>query len=62
MEVENILENLETILNVLDYSLDSKRKQHIAGGILLSISMLFGGLSITIMTIRTEENANEQYD
>lgn len=49
------MENFEAIISMLDYSLDTKSKRHIAGGILLSISLLFGGLAFTAMTIKTEE-------
>lgn len=50
------MENFEAIISMLDFTLDSKRKRHIAGGILLSVSMLFGGLALTAMTLRTEED------
>ena len=53
------VERLEAILSVLDYSLNTKRKRHIAGGILISISLLFGGLAFTVMTLKTEENDDE---
>ena len=46
---------------MIDHSLNTRRKRHIAGGVLMSISLLFGGLAITIMTIKTEENDNEKY-
>ena len=39
----------------LDYVLDTKRKRHIAGGILLSVSLLFGGFALTIITLRNDE-------
>ena len=52
---------LEEIISMLDDALDTKAKRHIAGGVLLSISLLFGGLAITIMTIKTEDNKNEMY-
>jgi hypothetical protein len=46
---------------MLDFVLDSKRKRHITGGILLSASLLFGGLALTVMTINNnEEDTNEQ--
>lgn len=45
---------------MLDEALNTKAKRHIAGGVLMSISLLFGGLAITIMTIREDDN-NEQY-
>ena len=47
-------------ISVLDYVLDTKRKRHITGGILLSVSFLFGGLAITVMTIKNEEDEYEQ--
>ena len=53
------MERLEAILSTLDYSLGTKRKRHIAGGILISISLLFGGLAFTVMTLKTEENKDE---
>lgn len=46
---------LEYALSVLDYSLDTKRKRHIVGDVLLSISLLFGGLAITIITLKEEK-------
>lgn len=45
---------LTEILIELDGLLNSKRKRHIAGGILLSVSALFSGLAITVMTIKSE--------
>ncbi|PWM49492.1 MAG: histidine kinase [Clostridiales bacterium] len=45
---------LTEILMELDGLLDSKRKRHIAGGVLLSVSALFSGLAITVMTIKSE--------
>lgn len=53
------MDGLEGLISMLDYVLDTKRKRHITGGILLSVSMLFGGLAITVMTIRNEEDSNE---
>lgn len=54
------MDGLENIISVLDYVLDTKRKRHITGGILLSVSFLFGGLAITVMTIKNEEDEYEQ--
>ncbi len=53
------MDNFEAIVAVLDFTLNSKRKRHIVGGILVSVSMLFGGLAITAMTLKTEENQDE---
>ena len=50
---------LTEILIELDGLLDSKRKRHIAGGVLLSVSALFSGLAITVMTIKSEGDLYE---
>ena len=36
-----------------------KKKRHIAGGILLSVSLLFGGLAIIVLSLKNEEKYNE---
>lgn len=53
------MEGFEGIISLLDYVLDTKRKRHITGGILLSASLLFGGLALTVFTIRNGEEINE---
>lgn len=54
------MNDFDSVVAILDYALNSNRKRHIVGGILLSISMLFGGLAFTVMTIKMEDNENEQ--
>lgn len=49
------MDRLEALLSMLDHSLNSKKKRHLTGGILMSVSMLFGGLAITVITLKTEE-------
>lgn len=39
---------LDAFIFSLDSMLDTKRKRHIVGGILLSASALFGGLAVTV--------------
>ena len=53
------MEGIGNFISILDYILDTKRKRHITGGILLSASLLFGGLALTVMTINNEEKSNE---
>lgn len=53
------MENLEALIAMLDYSFDTKRKRHIAGGILLSMALLFGGLAFTVMTLKEEDDSDE---
>lgn len=47
---------------MLDISLGSKRKRHIVGGVLVSFSLLLGGLAFTVITLKPEENNDERYD
>ena len=54
------MNRLEAFLSMLDYSLDTRKKRHIAGGILMSISVLFGGLAFTVMTLKLEESERER--
>lgn len=53
------MDKLEVVLSTLDFSLDTKRKRHIIGGVLMSVSLLFGGLAVTVMSLKTEENNYE---
>ena len=55
------MERIAEILSTLDYSLNTRKKRHIAGGVLLSISFFFGGLAFTIMTLKTEDNDEDLY-
>lgn len=57
------MDRLEAILSMLDNILDTRRKRHIAGGVLMSASLLFGGLAVTILTLKSEiETNNEEKD
>jgi hypothetical protein len=49
------------IISMLDHALNTRAKRHIAGGILMSISLLFGGLAITIITLKMEDSTDELY-
>lgn len=58
------MNRLEGIMASLEYLLNNKKKRHIMGGILMSASLLFAGLAVTIITLKQEENNdydNEQY-
>lgn len=54
------MDELERFIAELDYVLDMKRKRYIMGGILLSASMLFGGLALTVMTIKVDEEESDE--
>lgn len=53
------MDGIGNFISMTDYILDTKRKRHITGGILLGASLLFGGLALTVMTIRNEEDEDE---
>lgn len=44
---------------MMDQVLDTRKKRHIIGGVLMSVSLLFGGLALTIMTVKMEDTEDE---
>lgn len=48
------MDMISNLIEHLDYLLDTKRKRHIMGGLLLSMSLLFGGAAVTVMTIKED--------
>ena len=56
------MDRLERIVSTLSYLMGNKRKRHIVGGIMLSVSMLFGGLALTVITIKNEEQDYDEQD
>lgn len=44
----------EAMSTIIDLT-SNKNKRHIIGGVLLSVSLLFGGLAMTVMSIKNEE-------
>ena len=54
------MDRFEALISTLDYLLGTKRKRHITGGILVSVSLLFGGLALTVMSLKTEEIEDEE--
>ena len=53
------METLESTFLFLDYLTDTKRKRHMVGGILMSVSLFFGGLAFTMMTIKGEDDESD---
>lgn len=50
-----MMNGFDYMIAVIDHILKSKRKRHIVGGMLLSVSMMFSGLAITAMTLNPED-------
>lgn len=55
-----MVEVIDNLMYSIDYILNTKRKRHIIGGILLSLSALFGGLAVTVITIKEEGNREHE--
>ena len=54
------MDGIGNLIYMLVYVLDTKRIRHINGCILLIVSLLFGGLALTVMTIKNEEDEEEE--
>ena len=60
------MDRLNYIVAMLEKTLGTKTKRHILGGALVSVSLLFSGLAITVMTLKHDDmegdNDYEQQD
>ncbi len=54
------MDRLDYIVTMLEMTLGTRSKRHIMGGALISVSMLFGGLALTVMTLKTEEKEENE--
>lgn len=50
-----IMERIEKFIHLLDSMLDTKRKRHIIGGLLLSASIFLSGLAVTAISLQKGE-------
>lgn len=49
------MDRLDYIMMMLERTLGTRTKRHILGGTLISVSLLFSGLALTVMTLKTDE-------
>lgn len=56
------MDRLEYIVSTLNRLVDNPRKRHVIGGMLISVSLLFGGLALTVITIKNEEQEYDEQD
>ena len=54
------MDRIKRVVTTLEHLLDTKEKRHIIGGILLSASVFFGGLALTVMSAKIEEKHNDE--
>lgn len=53
------MDRLDYVIAMLERTLGTRSKRHIMGGALISVSLLFGGLALTVMTLKTEDKEND---
>lgn len=56
------MDTIKRFVATVEHVLNTEKKRHVVGGILLSASIFFGGLALTVMTTKIEENDYEQQD
>lgn len=56
------MDRLDYIIVMLERTLGTKSKRHILGGALISVSLLFGGMALTVMTLKTEDKEDMDED
>lgn len=56
------MDRLEVLFDMFDNILDTRKKRHTVGGLLMSVSLFFGGLAITVITINKEEDDDDGYE
>lgn len=56
------MDRLNYIVAMLEKTLGTKSKRHILGGALVSVSLLFSGLALTVMTLKTENIEEDEKD
>lgn len=54
------MDRLDYVIAMLERTLGTRSKRHIMGGALISVSLLFGGLALTVMTLKTEDKENNE--
>ena len=54
------MEKWEENLSILDHILPSNKRRHITGGILISIALFFGGLAVTVITIKDDNESEDE--
>ena len=54
------MDRAKRIVATLEHVVSTNKKKHIVGGILLSASIFLGGLALTVMSAKIEENIDEQ--
>jgi hypothetical protein len=49
------MDRLNYVVAMLEKTLGTRSKRHIMGGTLISVSLLFSGLALTVMTLKVDD-------
>lgn len=50
---------IDTLVETVDYTIDNKRRRHIVGGFLISLSLFLAGLAVTTITLKEDTDEYE---
>lgn len=53
------MDRLNYVVAMLERTLGTRAKRHILGGTLISVSLLFSGLALTVMTLKTDDEEDK---
>lgn len=60
------MDRMRRLITTIEDLVSTKKKRHIVGGILLSTSIFLGGLAVTVMSTKVEDNEvmenDDEYD
>lgn len=60
------MDRMRRLIITIEDLVSTKKKRHIVGGILLSTSIFLGGLAVTVMSTKVEDNEvmenDDEYD
>lgn len=56
------MDRLNHIVAMLEKTLGTRNKRHILGGTLISVSLMFGGLALTVMTMKNDDKEEIEED
>ena len=60
------MDRMRRLISTIEDLVSTKKKRHIVGGILLSTSIFLGGLAVTVMSTKVEDNEvmenDDEYD
>lgn len=54
------MDRLNYVIAMLEKTLGTRSKRHIMGGTLISVSLLFSGLALTVMTLKVDEEDDSE--